>query len=155
MPQRGKICLSLALNQLSFPFIIILNHYCRWSSNRYCVRTGKPWALSKQGQQWRCWVSQGWWCLFPKLNSPRCQKPGTWLQPKVKTAHVFRGATFPHPIHSMPCFNSDLPPYTYLSLFLYQHLCFCFPPLILIPWLTFMPKMSVILGTVIFPCYRA
>lgn len=42
MPQRGKICLCLALNQLSFPFIIILNQYCRCSSSRYCDRTGNP-----------------------------------------------------------------------------------------------------------------
>lgn len=157
MPWRGTICLSLALNQLSFPLtiIIILNQHCRGSPSRYCVRTGKPSALSKQGEQWRCQVSQGWWWLLPKLNSPRGQTLGNCLRPKVKIVHVFRGAIFPHPIHSMPCFKGDLLPYTYLSTFLHHPLCFCLPPLILIPCLTFLPRMADTPGKVIFPCCGA
>lgn len=81
--------------QFSLPLISILNSHGRDSSSRYFVRASKPSALSKQGQQRGCEVSQSWWCVLPKLNSPRCWTLGTCLQPKVKTAHICRGAISP------------------------------------------------------------
>lgn len=154
LPWRETVCLSLALNLLPFYFFVILNYHCRGFSSRHCVRRGKPSGLSRQRQQWRCQVSQGWWCL-PKLNSPTYQTLGTCLQPKVKTDHVFRGAIFPHPIHSMTCFKGGIPPYTYVSFFLHHHLCFYLPPFIPILCLAILPRMTDILSKVIFLCCGA